>query len=103
MIDLEYYHNLFNALPEEQKDLFNTCFKLQNAYDATGSGSAYQTTLKKISRLSGISFDVLDKAFLDTYQGTDYNLEWLKKAGYDVPQFMFDWKEAVRKFWFGGR
>ena len=96
MSNLEYYHKLFNALPEEQKDLFGTCFKLQNAYDKCGCGNAYQRALLKISRLSGISFDELDKAFLNTEQGIDYNLNWLKNAGYNVPQFMFEWKEAVR-------
>ena len=93
--ELEHYHKLYHDLPAETKELFGTCFKLQDAYDSFGCGGAYLKSMKKVSRLTGIPFEVLDKAFLGTEQRVDYNLEWLRNAGYEVPQFMFDWKEAI--------
>ena len=91
--NIEYYREQYYALPEKTKEIFISAL---NAQTLMGKGY-FKKILAKISELTGIAYDVLEKAFWDTPHGKDYNLNWLANAGYPVPQFMFDWKDAVRK------
>lgn len=82
---IEEKQRIFDSLSDVQKQVRRSAMGAMDCYDHCGCNHAWKMAMQKISRLTGIPFEVLAENFDKTDFGTSYDLSWLRNAGYDIP------------------